>query len=210
MPGVARKTQPTGERAERILAAADKLFCKNGYSGVSMSQLAAEADVNKALIFYYYGSKDGLFEKVLKGYYRAHAEAVTDALAEGGTFRERIHHLLENYFDFLEHNQRYTRMIQHEILRTGDHLKIIRKSLAALFSNVEPGLAEMVPAEGPLSRKQFFLTLSGMMVVYYTNAPVLGGYWGTSPMSAAARAERREHCHWVLDAILDRLEAERR
>lgn len=50
---------------ERILLAAEELFSKDGYSGVSLRQITGEAGVDLALIKYYFGSKEGLFAEVL-------------------------------------------------------------------------------------------------------------------------------------------------
>lgn len=51
---------------DRILAAAERLFADFGYDGVSMRQIGAEADVQIALITYYFGSKDGLYRAVFE------------------------------------------------------------------------------------------------------------------------------------------------
>ncbi len=48
-----------------ILDSATKLFSKKGYSRTSMDELATMCDLNKAMIFYYYKSKQGLYEAVI-------------------------------------------------------------------------------------------------------------------------------------------------
>jgi AcrR family transcriptional regulator len=49
---------------ERILEAAQKLFCENGFSNTSTRAIAAAAACNISLIPYYFGSKEGLLESV--------------------------------------------------------------------------------------------------------------------------------------------------
>jgi AcrR family transcriptional regulator len=49
----------------RILQTAEKLFSIDGFSGVSLRQITGEAGVDLALIKYYFGSKEGLFDAVL-------------------------------------------------------------------------------------------------------------------------------------------------
>jgi len=49
-----------------ILDRAIKLFSQKGYNSSSMDELATLCDLNKAMIFYYYKSKQGLFEAVMK------------------------------------------------------------------------------------------------------------------------------------------------
>ena len=48
-----------------ILKCATELFSKKGYSRTSMDELATLCDLNKAMIFYYYDSKRGLYEAVI-------------------------------------------------------------------------------------------------------------------------------------------------
>ena len=42
----------------RILEAADKLFSQIGFDGVSVNDVAVEARVNKASVFYHFGNKE--------------------------------------------------------------------------------------------------------------------------------------------------------
>ncbi len=49
---------------ERIKAAAKKIFVQKGYAGARMQDIANEAKINKALLHYYFRSKDQLFELI--------------------------------------------------------------------------------------------------------------------------------------------------
>jgi AcrR family transcriptional regulator len=55
-----RAHDPEGRRAA-VLAAARRLFAKNGYARTSIRAIAAEADVNHALVVTYFGGKEALF-----------------------------------------------------------------------------------------------------------------------------------------------------
>lgn len=55
---------------ERLLKAAKDLFVRKGFSGVSIREIAREADTNSALISYYFGDKEGLFKGVLESFVR--------------------------------------------------------------------------------------------------------------------------------------------
>lgn len=54
------------DTAQRILLAAERLFGKHGYSGVSTRDIALAAGVSKANIFHHYHSKQALYEAVLR------------------------------------------------------------------------------------------------------------------------------------------------
>jgi AcrR family transcriptional regulator len=200
-----------GERstAARILRAAEELLGERGYDGVSMRDVAERAGITKALIFYHFRSKDDLFGTVLDRYYEAHTQALQTSLDIEGTPRERIRRMLEAYLTFIYQNRLYPRLVQQEIARGAQNLDKIQKNFHALFEAVAKHLHGVVPAEGPLSAKHFFLSFASMVINYFTYAPVLGPVWGDDPMSERSRDERRRHILWTVDTFLDRLDAER-
>ena len=62
-----RRTNPARreESQERILDAAESLFARGGFNGVSLKDIARDAEVDTSLLHYYYASKAGLFSAVL-------------------------------------------------------------------------------------------------------------------------------------------------
>lgn len=65
--GAARGRRPKGQGPDlrqTILDAAEGLFSRHGFYGVTVRQVAAEAGVDTALIHYYFGAKRGLFDGV--------------------------------------------------------------------------------------------------------------------------------------------------
>jgi len=194
-----------GESAARILEAADELLGEVGYEGASMRDVAERAGVNKALVFYYFSSKAELFERVLERYYQAHTEALTKAFEIDGDKQARLHRVVDAYFDFVAANRRYPRLIQQMVAGSDAHNELIQRNLEPLFRQITGLLGSVTPAEGPLSARHFFVTFSGMVINYFTYAPVLGNVWGEDPMGEQALAERRAHLHWMVDALLERL-----
>jgi len=60
------KRKLSNARALRVMAAARAEFARWGYAGARVDRIAAAAGVNKQLLFYYHGSKRGLFSAVLR------------------------------------------------------------------------------------------------------------------------------------------------
>lgn len=54
------------EAREKILNAAEELFAEDGFDNTSVRQLASKAKVNVAMISYYFGSKEKLFETLIE------------------------------------------------------------------------------------------------------------------------------------------------
>ncbi len=71
-----------------ILQIAEKLFAENGFDGTSVRQIAKEADINIAMISYYFGSKEKLLETLL--FYR------------GSDFKIQIENILSQDSDYLQ------------------------------------------------------------------------------------------------------------
>ena len=191
-----------------ILAAAEELFGEKGFAGVSARDVARRAGVNKALVFYHFGSMEDLFEAVLERYYAAQGAALAGAFEGTGDFRERVGRLLESYVDFIDSHRVFPRLVQQEVRRGGPAMERIQANVGALLEWAEKALGDALPRTGPLAPRHFYLTLGGMVIQYYAYAAALAPSWGSDPLGPAARRERRAHLRWVIDALLEKLERE--
>lgn len=205
-PGKRGPSADRGETQRRILEAADALLGEVGYDAASAGTVAERAGVNKALVFYYFGSKPALYEKVLERYYEAHRKVLLDAAAISGDPRERLHGVVDAYLDFIDDNNRYPRLVQQLVAGSTAQHALIEKNIGPLFELITSMLVDVTPDRGELSARHFFVTFSGMVINYFTYAPVLASVWGSDPLSDEALAERRRHVHWMVDALLDGLE----
>jgi AcrR family transcriptional regulator len=66
-----------------VLSAARRLFAKNGYAQTSIRAIAAEADVNHALVVTYFGGKEALFMEVV-GRFRIPQSAFEGSIEDMG------------------------------------------------------------------------------------------------------------------------------
>jgi len=186
----------------RILAAADELFGEIGYDGVSVRDIAERAGVNKALVFYHFGSKDELFARILDRYYTEHQAALERAFATDLPVRERLHRVIDAYVDYISENRHYPRLVQRLVAGSGAPMAPIADNLGALFRSTVEALRDVAPTAGPRSARHFFVTFSGAVINYFTYAPVLAPVWEGDPLSDDGIAERRAHLHWLVDALL--------
>ena len=60
------KKEKDDSTEERILEAAKKVFIRNGMAGARMQDIADEAGINKALLHYYFRSKEKLFDEIFR------------------------------------------------------------------------------------------------------------------------------------------------
>jgi AcrR family transcriptional regulator len=61
MSTTSRRAREKQQRRKEIIKAAEKVFFAKGYDQVTMDEIAQEAEVNKALLYYYFKSKESLF-----------------------------------------------------------------------------------------------------------------------------------------------------
>lgn len=86
---------------ERILEAAQRVFVRRGMSGARTQEIADEAGVNRALINYYFRSKDKLADAVFLRVARSLFPALMRTLASDLPFREKLQATIDLEFDTL-------------------------------------------------------------------------------------------------------------
>lgn len=123
--GVVRGRRPKGQGPdlrESILDAAEALFSRHGFYGVTVRQVAAEAGVDTALIHYYFGAKRELFDSVFarraeilndarSAAMRAYAEAHPGAMTPEGIIEAFIGPLVERSLTNDEGWKNYFRLV---------------------------------------------------------------------------------------------------
>lgn len=87
------------EKREAILHRAAIVFARDGYDRASMSQLAAECGVSKALLYHYHASKEALLFDILHSHLGALVEAVEEADDRALPPEERLHALVAALLD---------------------------------------------------------------------------------------------------------------
>ena len=101
-------------RALRIVEAARREFARAGFDGARMDRVARAAAVNKQLPFYYFQSKRGLFNAVLRNAAGELEAALDAALSTGsGAPLERVTALVSALFDFLARHPDIVALLTH-------------------------------------------------------------------------------------------------
>ena len=198
--------QRPSDRALAILDAAEAQLEEGGVESLSARAVAERAGVTKGLVFYYFASTAELFERVLERYYARHKASLAHAFESEGDTRDRLHRVVDEYLDFMERNVTYARIVQHQIAGGGPHVGLVTRHLREVLGLTRAMLEGITSSRGPRSAEHFHISLSAVVINYFTYGPVL---LGDDALSARALGERRAHVHWVVDAWLDGLEHHR-
>lgn len=130
---------------EKILETAVRLFSTQGYATTSLSQVAKEAAVSKALIFWHFDDKETLFRTVVQRALEPYFINVLDDLA-GLSEPDQIARLVEEYFDFVSENQATVRFLLGLVVREEqgpDDVVTQMNELAGVYRKL---LAEIIAA----------------------------------------------------------------
>jgi TetR/AcrR family transcriptional regulator len=157
-----------------ILQAAEQEFAEKGFSGARVDQIADRADINKRMIYEYFGNKEELYRTVLIEVYGRLGEQEVKLLTQDLDCIEAIKRLIKLHFDFLHDNPTYVNLILWENLNQGRNF---RKSdfkdardpaLMQIRNIIRKGKEEGVFRES-VEEDQFLLSLITFSFPYFSN-----------------------------------------
>ncbi|MGD8473454.1 MAG: TetR/AcrR family transcriptional regulator [Anaerolineae bacterium] len=100
-----RREQMREERRSQILASALAVFSQKGFHVSSVSDVAAHAGVSQGTIYWYFDSKEELFDAAILEYFADFGTEMTSALEGGGTASEKLRALAKNMDRFVAEAQ---------------------------------------------------------------------------------------------------------
>lgn len=102
---------------QRIVNAAAALFDSQGFDRTTVRQIACAADVNVALISYYFKHKQGLLEAIIMDYYESLFRRLNDCHGqeEYSGADARLYSMVEAFIRFQSEMYQTTRLIQREL-----------------------------------------------------------------------------------------------
>ena len=191
----------------RILDAARTLFGRHGFDRTTVRDIAEVADVDKALVFYHFDTKEELFTTILQEYFDAHHDALHHAWQASGSLRERLHRVVDAYVDFIVEHHAWPRLIQQiSSTRHSTFFPVVQQGFVPVIRWAEAALAEVTDDSGPRSAYHVYQTMAGAIVHHFTHAPIFAAIWDETPFSSHHLEERRAHLHWLVDTLLDALQ----
>jgi len=129
----------------KIIETATRLFSTQGFDNTSLSQVAKEAEVSKALIFWHFENKESLFRTAVQRTLEPYFINVVDEL-EGLSEVDQIHKLIDDYYAFVSKNLYSVKFFLGLILREEKHpddlvghmrelLRVYRNMMADIFES---------------------------------------------------------------------------
>jgi TetR/AcrR family transcriptional regulator len=188
---------------KRILEAAESVFLEEGYAGARMQHIADRAGINKAMLHYYYRSKDKLFELVFNYKLGQFLPQVTMAMQDPElNFIDKVDRFVMSYLGMLRKNPGLPLFIISTMNRNPEMMNSIKQKIgpiiiAAMQEEMNKGNIKRVDPH------HFVLTLIGMCIFPFLARPIFRAAFDVSKEEYDQMiAERHLHVMQYARAIL--------
>jgi AcrR family transcriptional regulator len=162
----------------KIIKSAMEIFSEKGFDGSRVDEIATRAKVNKAMLYYYFESKEKLLEEIVENYVKESIELKKQILKDFDlNDEEQLDISLDKMFQFMQSKCSILRIIIIELLKAKDREVPVFNSLFSSFelkvkSLKDQGMELSKDEEmGLLMDSFFFNTVSGMFFL------TLGNKW---------------------------------
>lgn len=169
---------------EKIKAAALEEFVEHGYDGARMQEIANRAGANKAMIHYYFQSKDALFEAILRESFeemfqlfgqvwesnQSTEQLITTTVHEHLQFLAAHAHLPRILIRELNSNNPIVEKVMHELFKQIGHRRV-RQAVEALATGIESGKLR------PIDPKQTIWNIIALNIFIFIARPLLKVIW---------------------------------
>jgi AcrR family transcriptional regulator len=102
------------DKREFILDAAERLFAEQGFEAVSVREISKAADINIAMVSYYFGSKEKLYEEVIQRKIML-SDTILIELEKHKTYKEKLYAIVDLFIKRLFENRLLQNIIFREI-----------------------------------------------------------------------------------------------
>lgn len=192
---------------DKIKAAAKTVFHKKGYSATRTRDIAEEANINLALLNYYFRSKENLFQVIMLETMQTFFKSLTDVFNDTNTsFEEKVELLAERYIDVLLANPEIPVFILNELRNQPEELlskigvkEILMKSefLKQFQQNI---IEKKIKQINPM---HFIMNIMGMIVFPFIAKPMLKGLGDIGDEQFLLLMQERKSLipRWIIGAL---------
>ena len=159
-----------------ILIAAKEIFQQKGMAGARMQEIADKAKINKALLHYYYRSKQLLFEAVFKSAFSLLAPQLNKVLNDDSNLFEKIRKFTENYVSFVIKHPYLPNFVIQELNKNPEFVQKLRSEKN--FPSIEKFKLQVSDAinQGiikPIEAEQLFINIISLNIFPFIGEPLL-------------------------------------
>lgn len=187
--------QKTENTEKQILDAAENIFQTKGMSGARMQEIADKAGINKAMLHYYYRSKQSLFEAVFKKAFSLLAPQLDAILNDDSSIEDKITNFTHNYITFISKHPYIPNFIIQELNRNPGFIEKIQENSAFPSLDKFNAQVEREVKDGvlkPTDGKQLFIHILSLNIFPFVATPLVKAFVGLNNREFEEMMERRK------------------
>lgn len=198
-----RKKIANPETARKILAAAEQAFAEHGLAGARTDEIARAAGVNKAMLYYYFDSKERLHRAVFENLFNQASRLIEKETPREPTPRQALLAFIDGYFKFRVANPNYARLMQHLMMESPEEFRRVARQYFRQGYTQLTGAIRRGAARGEFHRidaEHTVINIIAMIVFYFSGAPVHSVLLGRDALEPRTVAEHKR----AVIALLER------
>ena len=199
-----RKYDPE-ETRRNILEVATQEFSSMGLTGARVDAIAERTNTTKRMLYYYFGSKEGLYEAVLEKVYGDIRALEQDLKVTDMSPVEGLRSLVEFTFDYHDKHRDFVRLVTIENIHGAKYIeqvKTFKNRNASVIHTIEDLLARGIASgefRDDIDAIDLHLLISSLCFHRIANRHTFGTAFGRDPSHARLRARHRA---MIVDATL--------
>jgi TetR/AcrR family transcriptional regulator len=193
MPAHARH-RDSAETRTTILKAAEHIYAESGLAGARTDAIAVAAGVNKALLYYYFKSKEGLYQAVVGSQLQEFQQRTREILSAEGAAGPILMRYVSYHFDFIGTHPNYPRIFQRMMMEGDRVLERTIREHSIPLKKLLMAVLERGMKSGEFRRVDkghAIISIAGLAVHYFNIAPAIRLVTGQDPYSKANLATRK-------------------
>lgn len=191
---------------DHILKAAQVIFQTKGMDGARMQEIADKAKINKAMLHYYYRSKQLLFEAVFNKAFSLLAPELNNILNDDSSIEDKIKNFTDNYIRFMMKHPYLPGFIIQELNRNPKFIEKLKSNVS--FPNITKFKTQVKNdiENGtiiPISAEQLFINILSLNVFPFVASPLIKALVNIDDKTyeALLEARKKDVSDFIINAI---------
>jgi len=177
---------------DNILSAATEVFTRYGYEGGSLEKISKSAKSVDRMVYYYFGSKEGLFIQVLENSYRRMNDAERKLKLDTSQPIDGLNRVIGFTLAYYRKNPEFITLLNLENLQRGKHIAKSERAreysspaIAIISELLQNGVAQKLFRKD-VSARNVYLLIVATAYFYMANRFTLSSFLGENLQTAKA------------------------
>ena len=199
-----KELQP--EKREHIMDVAEKLFAENGYDATSTRKIATEANVNSAMIAYYFGSKEELYKSIILRRIISLKSDKNITENKETSVLDKILYIADLYVEIFFNNRTFHKIMFREMgmTRKSEVMSIVkdrwRNNFGLIIDLIEKGIKKKEIKK--VDPELFVMTLMAIPRTYVLSEVLVADIMKTKSIDAVYSKDMRERLKTYMNNLI--------